>query len=273
VCEGHAEHATVLSMVKQAELAEAGSTMSLADAQRLTTTDVRFPSTPQIAAEKLYGWSIFLDLYHGSNQPIALHFRNFVIAVGPALHRVHDQHLENPALGMDLVCRVMFEAQQEYFMWANAVAISAPGAAAAVPLPGLARLTNAVLTYRSNSLSPLPGSWYSMMGSPSGNKRAVEERVTSPRAQAGAAPTFNAHADTRLMRRFEGSSFPSITALMEGHDAEIPKLGDKEICLVWALKGKCSRTCKRKGMHKSYPRAVVTQIHTLLDTCGVAVDN
>ncbi len=191
-----------------------------------------------------------------------------------AWHSVDDQNLENQAQGKDHVCGVMFEAQQEYFMWANAVAIiAAPGAVAAVPLPGLARLTNAVLTYRSDSLSPLPGSWYSMMGSPAGNKRAVEERVTSPRAQAGAAPTFNAHADTRLMRRFEGSSFPSITALMEGHDAEIPKLGDKEICLVWALKGKCSRTCKRKGMHKSYPRAVVTQIHALLDTCGVAADN
>ena len=55
VCEGHAEHVTVLRMVKQAERAESGSTMSLDDANRLATTDVRFPSAPQIAAEKLYG--------------------------------------------------------------------------------------------------------------------------------------------------------------------------------------------------------------------------
>ena len=75
------------------------------------------------------------------------------------------------------------------------------------------------------------------------------------------------------MRRFENSTFPSITALMEGHEVEIPKLGGKEICLVWALKGKCSRTCKRKGMHKIYPRSVVTQIHSLMDACGVVADN
>ena len=81
-----------------------------------------------------------------------------MIAVGPSLNRVHDQHLENPAQGMDLVCRIMFEAQQEYFLWANAVAIAAAGAVAAVPLPSFSRLTNAVLTYRADSLSPLPGS-------------------------------------------------------------------------------------------------------------------
>jgi hypothetical protein len=160
-------------------------------------------------------------------------------------------------------------------MWCNAVATAPPGGAAAIPLPGFARLTSAVLTYRADSLSPLPGSWYSMLGSPPGmrGRRAVQETVTSPRAQAGAAPTFNAHADTRLLKRFEDSTFPSITALMEGHDAAIPKLGGKEVCLVWALKGKCSGTCKRKAMHKSYPRSVVTQVHALLDTCGVAASS
>ena len=114
-----------------------------------------------------------------------------------------------------------------------------------------------------------------MLGSPPGvrGRRAVQEGVTSPRAQAGAAPTFNAHADTRLLKPFEDSTFPSITALMEGHDAAIPKLGGKEVCLVWALKGKCSGTCKRKAMHKSYPCSVVTQVHALLDTCGVAASS
>jgi len=58
---------------------------------------------------------------------------------------------------------------------------------------------------------------------------------------------------------------------MQGHNAEIPKHGGKEICLVWALKGKCQQNCK--CMHTSYPRSVVTQIHALLDTCGVVADN
>jgi hypothetical protein len=265
----------VQRMVKQAELAEAGSSMSLADASRLITSDVRFPSSPQVAAEKLYGWSILLDLFHGSIEPIAERVRNFTIQVGPALHRIHDQHLDNPAVGMDLVCRIMYEAQQEYFMWANAVATAMPGAHAAVPLPNFTRLINAVLTYRTDSLSILPGSWYAMIdaGAPTSSRRPATVSETSPRVQAGSASTFNGTADSRLMRRFEGSPFQSVTAMMDGHDAVIPKHSNKEICLVWALKGKCSSSCKRKAQHKAYPRSVVTQIHALMDACGVAADN
>ncbi len=182
ICKGHAEHTAVQKVVKQAELAEAGSTMSLADASHLITTDIRFPGAPQIAAKKLYGWSLAVDVFHGWTRPVAHRVRHFVIAVGPALHRVHDQHLDNPSMGMDLVCRVMFEAQQEYFMWVNAVATAPPGivAAAAVPLPNFHRISSAVLTYRADSLSPLPGSWYSMMGAPSGTRRPVGASETPP---------------------------------------------------------------------------------------------
>ena len=259
-------------MVKQAERAESGSTMTLDDASRLATTDVRFPSTPQIAAEKMYGWSILIDLFHGRAQAIAVAIRAFVIAVGPALHRIHDQHLDNPAMGMDLVCRVLFDAQQEYFTWANAVALA--GNAVGVAIPNFASLKNDVATYRTSRLSPLPGSWYAMMDSPPSDRRQTpEERITSPRAQAGASPAFNADADPRLLRRFDTSSFSSVTAMMEGHEVAVPKVGGKDICLVWALKGKCSRTCKRKAQHKTYSRAVVQDIHALLDTCGLAAGN
>ena len=81
---------------------------------------------------------------------------------------------------MDLVCRIMFEAQQEYFMWANDAAVAAPGGAPVVGLPDFARLKNAVFTYRADSLSPLPGSWYSMMGVAPAGRRPIEERLTSP---------------------------------------------------------------------------------------------
>ena len=166
----------------------------------------------------------------------------------------------------------LFEAQQEYFMWANKVAMALPGTADAVPLPDFDRLENAVLTYRTDSLSPLPGSWYTMFNV-SSPCRLGEVSDTSPRAQAGAAPTFNGEADSRLMHRSETSPFSSVTAMMEGHEVEIPKISGKEICLVWALKGKCSKSCKRKAQHKSYPHSVITQIHGLMDTCGVIPGN
>ena len=55
VCEGHAEMAKVQSEIKHAEMAQQGTSLTLADAARLTASDVRFPTDPQTAAEKLYG--------------------------------------------------------------------------------------------------------------------------------------------------------------------------------------------------------------------------
>ena len=52
-------------------MAQSGATLSMADAAQLTTTYVRFPTSPQAAAEKLYGWSVFIDLFHGVTSNIA----------------------------------------------------------------------------------------------------------------------------------------------------------------------------------------------------------
>jgi hypothetical protein len=122
VCEGHSEMESVRRLVKQAELAEAGSNISLADAERLTSSDVRFPVDAQSGAEKLWGWSILVDLFHGITHEIAMSVRRFVSSVGPALHRVAAQHADTPAIGMDHVCRVLYEAQQDYFVYVSALA-------------------------------------------------------------------------------------------------------------------------------------------------------
>jgi hypothetical protein len=105
-------------------------------------------------------------------------------------------------------------------------------------------------------------------------ERAAPTQGDSPlRAQAGTVATFNANADTRLLRRFRDSPHESVTAMMQGHDVRIPQLSGKDVCLVWALKGSCTKNCKRKAQHKAYPRTTVTALHELMDTCGVAGDN
>ena len=45
VCEGHSEMAQITKMIKQAELTEAGTSVSLADAERIISSGVRFPSS------------------------------------------------------------------------------------------------------------------------------------------------------------------------------------------------------------------------------------
>ena len=83
-------------------------------------------------------------------------------------------------------------------------------------------------------------------------------------------PTFNANPDARLVTRFHDSGNASITGMMQGHeDAVIPKHKGKHVCLVWALKGECSATCKRKDQHVRYSGDTTTKIHDLLTLCGV----
>jgi hypothetical protein len=269
VCEGHQEMESVKKSTKQAELAEAGTSLSLADAQAIISTDVRFPTDPQTAAEKLYGWSIVIDIFHGVAHDIATAVRSFVINVGPTLHRLA-QHAGSAPVGMDLVCRVLYEAQQDYFQYTIKLANNERPA-----VPTFGRIVDLVVSYRAESLSPLPDTWYAMVSAPTSSRRAAletnkRERSSTNRERAGAVPTFNAHVDRALQKRFRESGHTTISSLLQGHDATIPKHRGNEICLTWALKGECGPTCKRAANHVRYPQTVNTEIGKLLTTCGVA---
>ena len=102
----------------------------------------------------------------------------------------------------------------------------------------------------------------------------VKGRVSAgpniPRDLAGVVPTINAHADSRLLQRFRDSPHSTISAMLEGHDVEVPTHNNDPVCLTWALKGRCSSSCKRKAQHVRYPRSVAQALHAMMDTCGVA---
>ena len=165
VCEGHVEMDKIRKVVKQAELAEAGSHLSLADASTLTATDVRFATNPQVAAEKLYGWSIYLDLFHGVVDPVAVNSRNHVIAVEPALQLLYSHNANSPARGMDLVNRALYETQQEHFSYIHALNSMPPGAARP-SAPTHQHIRDMVLTFRAGRLSTMPLTWCSLMDAP-----------------------------------------------------------------------------------------------------------
>ena len=130
--------------------------MSLQDAKSITSADVKFPSTAYFAGEKLHGWSVVIDVFHGVAHDVATRVRDFVIAVVPHLHSVQCNLAETPGVGMDMVCRVLYEAQQEHFRWANEVA---NGVAAAAPV-NFSEILGKVQTYRVSSLCPLPSLWH-----------------------------------------------------------------------------------------------------------------
>ena len=72
------------------------------------------------------------------------------------------------------------------------------------------------------------------------------------------------------MERFRDCPHNSISAMLEGHDVNVPKHNGEAVCLTWALKGRCSASCKRKAQHVRYSRSVNQAIHSLMDSCGVA---
>ena len=158
---------------------------------------------------------------------------------------------------MDLVCRVLYEAQQDY------CACVAPLSNGDNPdVPSFNSILTKVLTHRAASLSPLPSPWHLMAGAPKvlGSRREAPE--ASPRRQAGAVATLITHPDTLLMSRFRDSAFSKISEMAAGHEGSIPKHAGKEVCLAWALKGACSASCRRKEQHVRYPAGVMTKLNS-----------
>ncbi|MCA1806871.1 MAG: hypothetical protein LC687_03275, partial [Actinobacteria bacterium] len=91
VCEGHAEVENLKVLIKKAELVEGSATVSLSDAASLTTNDVCLPTVAYIAIEKLLGWSVVVDVFHGATQPIAVAIQNAVKNIGPKINRLVNQ--------------------------------------------------------------------------------------------------------------------------------------------------------------------------------------
>jgi hypothetical protein len=272
VCEGHTEAMSVQNALKKAAAVESGATISLADVESLTTTDVRFPVTPQAAAEKLYGWSVLVDVFHGDTHLVAVAVREFVVAVGSALHNVYT-NAGAAEVGMDMVNRVLFEAQQEYFHYVNQCAREST-AARRPAAPTFLKIRTAVFTYRVSSLAMLPSHWYRLVspvvdtGRRSGSRSLADGSGTG--SGSGPVAAFNSHADVGLMKRFRDSEFSTVNAMIQGKNATVPKHNGKAVCMVWAFKGECSASCKRKDQHVKYSEATNRSLGQLLTKCGVA---
>ena len=80
------------------------------------SNDVRFPSKVYVAVKKLYGWSIVIDVFHGPLHPISLAVRQAVLCICPQLQRMADNAGDEGG-GLETICRVMFDMQQDYFAW------------------------------------------------------------------------------------------------------------------------------------------------------------
>jgi hypothetical protein len=265
VCDGHSDMAEIKALIKKAELVEGGTSMSLNDASTLTSNDTALPTEVFVAIEKLCGWSVVVDVFHGAPTLIATYIRNAVAAVIPHLNRLVYQTAETQVIGMELVNRVLFEFQQDYYSYLNELGSSTTPNT--VTVPQFRRIVDAVSSHRAASLCTLPASWYIPLQT--SDWKTVSEKPKSSRELSGTALRVNPKADQAILARFKNCGHSSIGALLQGHEVDVPKNQGAPICLTWALKGACSNGCKRKDQHKTYSRTINQAIHALLDTCGV----
>ena len=219
---------------------------------------------PYIAIEKLKGWSIVADVFHGETAPIAVSIREAVKQVCPHIHRLVSQGAESESVGMELVCRVLFEFQQDYFAYLRLLAHGTT-----VAPPDFRGIVAKVESFRAHSLSTLPAGWYDLL---QGRKGAGQETgARTPAAEAGnlrqltgTVPTVNPRADLGLLQCFRECEHTTISAMIGSNTVEIPKMNGRDICLSWALKGTCSGNCKRKDQHKTYSHDTHNKLHALM---------
>jgi hypothetical protein len=268
ICPGHEGIEQVRKLMQQAQIVEAGTCTTLADAATITAEDVRFPTLPFVAVEKLYGWSVVVDVFHGVGHAVAINIRNAVTTIGPLLQRVAAQMGDTEGAGMELICRVMYDMTQDYFGYLTKVSAGV----AATP-PDFSRVIELVSTYRAESLSSLPAHWYTIVNCPRGRAAPQKVAPTAPASMkpvSGTASVTNANADRKLMNRYKSSGMNSITTMMGGRDLEFPKHNGSAVCMAWALKGSCSTNCKRSSQHVRYGQDTNKALHKFMDDCGVA---
>ena len=128
--------------------------MSLADTMTLLSHNVVLPPGVVEATEKLQAWSLMVDVFHGPNHAISVAIRGLVKSAIPCLNRLHSMYTGEPAQIQDYCCRLLFDAQQDYFHWCTR---TANGAAVAVPT--FDKITMAISTDRFENLCSVPLTW------------------------------------------------------------------------------------------------------------------
>jgi hypothetical protein len=175
--------------------------------------------------------------------------------------------MDNPRHGMELLCRVMYDMQQDYFMWFNKTA-----AGQRVNAPDFQEVIDLVNTFRADRLSALPPAWIHMLNDavPAPTAPARQAPAQARSAGGGSTTSVNPNADRRLMQRYKDSGHASITAMVGGRSLEYPKHSNKPVCMAWAIKGACTTNCKRAAQHVRYSADTLKEVHKFMDDCGVA---
>jgi hypothetical protein len=261
VCPNHAEARAAILASAAADRVEAPG---FTDAVTIMTTDLRLPTNPFQAMEKLMGWSILLDCVIGANHTVAIATHNFVMVAGAAVMQYCNGAVEL-SVAMTKIISLLFAAQQKLFYWINR-ALGATTAAARPRIPDYDELLQQFTM--STFVGTYPETWKRHFAPAKQQKAATGATGT---AKPPSKPADNGQPDAVLQKRYRDSGSPALTAMMGGAGSElikrVPKAGNDAVCLAWTLQGKCRTGCERKSNHRQLSAAVTTALHKFLDEC------
>ena len=90
-------------------------------------------------------------------------------------------------------------------------------------------------------------------------------------------PITNTNYVNLVKKHWLASGLSNLQAMLQAHSGDgappVPKMEDQEACFSWIIKCRCFVNCPRVATHKQVNQALVTQVHMLMDACGVPASN
>ena len=279
VCQGHPNAQAARQALEDAGRVERGASLTLADARAIAVSDARLPTMLHHLVEKVYGYSLVLDLYLGATHGLASAIRINALNLGPALMALATYH-GAPSTALRMGIRVVFQVQQHTFRWFRNRRATPHGTA--VPVPDYAGLVSDVGSFLLSGVPELPYGWNSLILQ---ENNVAPQEPTTDRIRGGAGTNAqltvqNSRWDADLKKRWKISKFDKTSQMTANFQADsehaayttmVPKFSDGQVaCLNWACKGQCSSGCPRKAAHRQMGVAMIQAVHTLMDRCQMA---
>ena len=219
--------------------------MSYGDTKHFVAKDAKLPRSLAEVVDKLYGYSLLLDVYLGVNNELAHCVRSKFKDVGPLLLQLEQHYVHNKDLALHTAVRAMFWIQQQIFYYFRLRKTMLPGETEPA-LPPMDQLIGVLHTKTFQGLlGDLPESWLKKEGVP-GVPKALTGGSGGGRDNRGQGEggggnkVTNPRPDRDLVRRWEASGLTSVQQLLAKYSGEmpmvLPKFGGDEACLTYILK-------------------------------------
>ena len=268
-CGHHAPAAALRQQVLETQMAESGNNITPDEAKRIAATNALVTADPFEASEKLAAFSVAIDVYFGINHRLSVSIRTMVGTVRGPMNRIRSSQADTDAKAQQLACMILYEVQQDVFHWIRLVnATTSLADANRVEAPDFKLVMTAVQSNRiEGRLAELPKNWdkYLMPEQPSPVPPVVKGAGAGDRGSN--TIEYYGRAEPDIMARFKKGGYQKISD-MHKEGVAYPKHGNIDVCLKWAVTGKCSSKCARKAAHKHYGIETNKNIHKYLDEVG-----